>query len=302
MEQLLQIAKPELSAISVRNYAKQANKIYSKGLHMSGDITELHEWIYNKKGISDFLSLLAPKTQKSYISILITLLKYMKDTDELNYYIKLTQDKTKEVNISRKTDTSKLEEKVISMDEYNKLLSLSKDEPEYLLFLLLKFLPIRNEIGTLIYMTAADYKKITYPEKQHKNFLIVGKSIITVDRFRYKTFIKHGPKSTPIENKALKAKIRKYIKDNKIASNEPMFTFAGRPLTENDVSHRLSFVSNKLIGIKLSTSSIIKIVINDTLKKLNSLEDKLTYLKVVGDIRGTEVSTLTDYYIYNKSV
>jgi hypothetical protein len=305
MEQIIKSVKPNLSQGSLKNYLTNINKLY-KSLNLKDtDITNLNKWIFKRDNIMDFInSLKTPNTRKTYFSNVITLLQYEKNdkyNTELQYYIQQAKLNQEKISFTQKTNNP-LEEKVIDMKEYDKLISLTqKDYPrEHLQFLMLKYLPIRNELSSLILIKNADYQKLSKEQIFNNNYLIIGQKF-RVSRNNYKTAKLYGQIITEITDKKLKSVIRKYIKENNIQFNTPLFIYKDKPQTQNDLSQRLSYVSQKLINVKLSTSSIFKIVLNDIVSNDKLTQDqKIELIKNNGRTRGTDYKTLINYYIFKK--
>ena len=308
MEQIILSVKPTLSQGSIKNYLTNINKLH-KSLNLKDTDTTNLKWIYERKKIMEFInSLKTPNTRKTYFSNIITLLQYDKNNPkqeaELDYYIKQAKNNQDNIKLKQKTD-NQLEDKVIDMKEYDNLLDqVSKDkslEREYLQLLMLKYLPIRNELSSLILIKNKDYQKLSKDDLMNNNYLIEGQKL-RVSRSNYKTAKLYGTIITELTDKKLKQVIRQYIKNNNILNNSPLFIYKDKPQTQNDLSQRLSYVSNKFIKIKLSTSSIFKIVLNDiTNNKKLSQQDKIDMIKDKGMIRGTDYKTLINYYIFKKT-
>ena len=160
------------------------------------------------------------------------------------------------------------------------------------MFLILRYFPIRNEVGTLIYIKNTDYNKLDKQEQKNNNWLIEKSKTIEMVRWKFKTaehYINELPFINIIEQ-PLKSVLKKYIKDNNINSNEPLFNF-----TENQVSHRLSYISCSRLGIKLSTTSVFKILCNNVVKN-NDTKTATELLKIYGKIRGTNLNTIIQNY------
>tara|TARA_R100000541_G_C1883932_1_gene82699 strand:+ start:9 stop:971 length:963 start_codon:yes stop_codon:yes gene_type:complete len=306
MEAIIKEVKPTLSQASIKNYLTNLNKIYKSLNIKDKDITNL-KWIYQRKKIMDFInSLKTPNTRKTYFSNIITLLMYDKDNTkqptELQFYIKEAKNNQDNIKLKQKTN-NQLEDKLIDMKEYDKLISLvSKDKTlsrEYLQLLLLKELPIRNELSTLILIKNQDYQKLSKEDIMTNNYLINGQKI-RVSRSNYKTAKLYGTIITEITDKKLKQVLRKYIKENNITNNTPLFIYKDKPQTQNELSQRLSYVSNRLINTKLSTSSIFKIVLNHIINNEPNDQKKIDMIKNKGMIRGTDYTTLINYYVFNQ--
>jgi len=309
MEGIIKQVKPTLSQSSIKNYTTNINKLYKSFNTDTKNITNL-KWIYNRKKITEFInSLKTPNTKKTYISNILTLLNYDKTNPkfktELQYYIDLSKDNQENIKLSLKTDNKKQTDKIIDMNTYDKLLSTIKQDKkldmEYLQFLMLKYLPIRNELSTLIYITNEDFKKLNNMTKISHNWIIKLSKFYRVIRHHYKTNSKYGMIKTDIKQKDLKKVLNEYVKSNNIQSNSPLFIYKDKQQTPNDLSQRLSYISNKIINVKLSTSSIFKIVLCNVMKQYTDPNTQKQLIKEYGSIRGTEYDTLINYYVFNKN-
>ena len=309
MEAIIKEVKPNLSQSSIKNYITNINKLYKSFNNDTENITNL-KWIYNRKKIKEFIDTLkTPNTKKTYISNILTLLNYDKSNPkfktELQYYIDLSKDNQENIKLSLKTDNKKQTNKIIDMKDYDKLLSIIKQDKkldmEYLQFLMLKYLPIRNELSTLIFITNTDFKKLDKDTQKSNNYLIKLSKFYILVRNNYKTSSKYGMIKTDIKQTDLKKVLNDYIKSNNIQSNKPLFIYKNKQQTQNDLSQRLSYISNKYINVKLSTSSIFKIVLCNVMKIYNDPNTQKQLIKEYGEIRGTEYDTLINYYVFNKN-
>jgi len=296
-----------LSPATMKNYISNITKLH-KVLNIQMEITNLL-WLeqYKTEIIKYINDLDNPNTKKNYLSIIITLLSspkfpvknksdYKNLVDEYlqliksNYdNIQLHQEKTKTI---KKDDDDIITLK--QLEDFIKELSNNKNfQKEYIIFSILRYFPIRNEVGTLIYIKNTDYNKLDKQEQKNNNWLIEKSKTIEMVRWKFKTaehYINELPFINIIEQ-PLKSILKKYIKDNNINSNEPLFNF-----TENQVSHRLSYISCSRLGIKLSTTSVFKILCNNVVKN-NDTKTATELLKIYGKIRGTNLNkNIQNYY------
>lgn len=312
MEEIIKKIKPQLSPQTIKKYVLSIHKLYNSFNKNETDITKL-KWIYNTDKIMEYIdNQKSNTTKKTYITDMITLLDYDKqfnnknNQDEIMKYVNLQKDNQLKVNINQKLNNTKSYDKIINMNKYNELLQKLKTNGlfmEYLLFSFLIKYPIRNELSTFIYIHKKDYDKLTDTQKTDKNYIVKQTKNYAVYRYKYKTFYKYKVNRFVINDKSIIKLLNEYVKTNNIQSNNPLFIYKNRNMTENDLSQRLSYLSNKYIGIKLSTGSIIKILMNDytTTTKDNENERK-EFIKDKAKIRGTDPNTLTAYYVFNKNV
>jgi len=198
-------------------------------------------------------------------------------------------------------------DKIITLKEYDDLIKyLSKSntyDKEYIMFLILRYYPIRNEVGSFYYIKNTDYVKLDQLTKQSNNWIVEKSKSIEMIRYKFKTakfYVNDLPFITTIEQ-PVKTAIKKYVKDNTIVSNTPLFPIQDKPMTENQVSHRLAFVSGKYLPVKISTSTIFKILACDVVKN-NSNDEARKLLTHYGKIRGTNITQIIEYYVNGNKI
>ena len=294
----------KLSPPTLKQYTSSINKLYRE-LNIQKEITNLLWLEQYKEDIKKYiLSLNSPNTTKTYLSVVITLLNNdAKKYDNLiKYYANISKENYDNIKIQVKKDKSCDDDKIITLKEYDELINdLSKSktyDTEYIMFLILRYYPIRNEVGSFIYIKNADYVKIDKLTRQSNNWIVEKSKSIEMVRYKFKTarfYANDLPFITTIEQ-PVKTALKKYIKDNDIQNNTPLFN-----LTDNQVSHRLAFVSGKYLPVKISTSTIFKILACDVVKN-NSTDEARKILTLYGKIRGTDISQIIDYYINGKAI
>ena len=294
----------KLSPPTLKQYTSSINKLYRE-LNIQKEITNLLWLEQYKEDIKKYiLSLNSPNTTKTYLSVVITLLNNdAKKYDNLiKYYANISKENYDNIKIQVKKDKSCDDDKIITLKEYDELINdLSKSktyDKEYIMFLILRYYPIRNEVGSFIYIKNADYVKIDKLTRQSNNWIVEKSKSIEMVRYKFKTarfYANDLPFITTIEQ-PVKTALKKYIKDNDIQNNTPLFN-----LTDNQVSHRLAFVSGKYLPVKISTSTIFKILACDVVKN-NSTDEARKILTLYGKIRGTDISQIIDYYINGKAI
>jgi hypothetical protein len=294
----------KLSPLTLKQYTTSINKLYRE-LNIQKEITNLLWLEQYKDDIKKYiLSLNSPNTTKTYLSVVITLLNNdAKKYDNLiKYYANISKENYDNIKIQVKKDKSCEDVKIITLKEYDELIKdLSKSKTyhkEYIMFLILRYYPIRNEVGSFIYIKNADYVKLDKLTRLSNNWIVEKSKSIEMVRYKFKTakfYANDLPFITTIEQ-PVKTALKKYIKDNDIQNNTPLFN-----LTDNQVSHRLAFVSGKYLPVKISTSTIFKILACDVVKN-NSNDEARKILTHYGKIRGTDISQIIDYYINGKAI
>jgi len=196
------------------------------------------------------------------------------------------------------------QEKVISIEEYDKLIELTDADPKYimdhLIFKILRYYPIRNEVASFKLIGLEMYNKIKNDEnfKLKDNYLVIGKRKIMMYRTNYKTANKYGNLENEIKEKDLKKSIRNYIYHFNKGENQYFFLNSNGEAYSNDtISLRLANTSNKLIGTKLSTSSIFKILLANKEGSTKEITDNIIKMS---KIRPTNAETVIQNYVYEK--
>jgi hypothetical protein len=299
----------KLSPTSLKQYTTSINKLYRE-LNIQKEITNLLWLEQYKEDIKKYiLSLNSPNTTKTYLSVIITLLNNepKKYDDLIKFYANISKENYDNIKIQVKKDKSCEDVKIITLKEYDDLIKyLSKSntyDKEYIMFLILRYYPIRNEVGSFYYIKNTDYVKLDQLTKQSNNWIVEKSKSIEMIRYKFKTakfYVNDLPFITTIEQ-PVKTAIKKYVKDNTIVSNAPLFPIQDKPMTENQVSHRLAFVSGKYLPVKISTSTIFKILACDVVKN-NSNDEARKLLTHYGKIRGTNITQIIEYYVNGNKI
>lgn len=285
-----------------------------------GFIKKLHKLVTNEDEIKDIsflddydkvnkvLQSIKEANRKNYYTVILILLNDKKDTDiyekynkdkmENNLFLKNKKEDINQVNSETQQD------KVISLEEYDKLIAETAKDPKYrmdnLIFKILRYYPIRNEVGSFKMITLEMYNKIKNDENfdLNYNYLVIGKRKIMMFRKYYKTRSKYGNLENEIVQRDLKKSIRDYIYDFNKAEGDYFFLNTNdKPYSNDALSLRLANTSNKFIGTKLSTSSIFKILLAS---KKGSTKEITDYITEMAKIRPTDPKTVIQNYVYEK--
>lgn len=291
------------------------NKLF-RDLNVKTDILKL-DWINNfKLMIKSYLNKMNPNTRKNYLSVIISLLynDYEKNKDIIDDFVKESKTNFTEINLHTKSDKKCDDDRILTLEEYDNFTKkLSKNpvnQMEYVMFMILRYIPIRNELASLKYIKNKDYEKLTNDEKNSTNWLLEKSRSLEIIRNKYKTSNYHGKIITPIKQ-PLKSIIVKYIKDNEIESNNYLFmnktkTGLGEVLSENALTQKLAYISKGILGKPITTSSIFKILCCDAVKDFG--DNKLINNEIIKMLteyatnRGTSVKNTIQYYIYGNKI
>ncbi len=294
-EQILK--RKKLSDGTMKNYIANINKLH-KAITNESEIKNL-DFLKKKKEVDEYLSKLNPTSKTNYYGVILTLLdpeselheSYRKDKQENNFQNKKKSET--EVNV-------KIQDKVIDMKDYDEMLTKIKKAgliQDYVMFMLLKHYPMRNEIGGIEVLTLKEFNKL---KEKTGNYLVIGSKQMFFYRTKFKTAKIYGDIKTIIEDKKVKKLLKDYIKEFDVGRRELFLNKKGGAMTNLETANRLSYVSEKYSGKLLSTSSIFKIVLANF--KGSGMKEYTDFINKMGDIRGTNTKDIIKYYVYNKSV
>ena len=301
------------STLKVSN--TNVNKMFRE-LNVKTDILKL-DWINNfKLMIKSYLNKMNPNTRKNYLSVIISLLynDYDKNKNLIDDFVKESKLNFTEINLHTKSDKKCDDDRILTLTEYDDFIKkLSKNpitQMEYVMFMILRFIPMRNELATIKYIKNKEYEKLNNDEKNSTNWLLEKSRSLEIIRNKYKTANYHGKIITPIKQ-PLKSIIVKYIKDNEIESNNYLFinkskTGLGEVLSENALTQKLAYISKGILGKPITTSSIFKILCCDAVKDFG--DNKLINNEIIKMLteyatnRGTSVKQIIQYYIYGNKI
>jgi len=258
-------------------------------------------WLYNIDEIEKVIESYSTSTKKNYLSLVLQMVHSSDKEDYKKLLVEKIQFHSQIKNSNEKNNIiseKKQEQKSMTMDDIDKLIELlveNKINKDAMILHILKVFPIRAEVGTLKLISKYRYDKIkgTMPTE---NYLVRNKNSLMMSRNNYKTADVYGRKEHKITGH-LKEMLLDYI-ENHMGAGESVFGY-----TEQELSKRLSYISQKYLGTSLSVNAIAKINIEDGLRKINNKDpivrvNKIkSYLEKVGEIRGTSVQVLFNNYI-----
>ncbi len=291
--ELIKSVKPTISDSTLKAYTTNIGKLH-RAITGNDEIKDL-DFLKEKSKVDEYLSKFSKGTKTNYYGVILTLLK----TKNEELYKQYEKDKIAN-NFANKqkvmSDTNK--EKLIDMKVYDEMLKKIKTSglmQDYIMLRMLQLYPYRNEIGSLKIVTLKEYKKI---KDKTDNYLVVGSKKLFVNRNNYKTSKIYGSITNDITDKKFKKELRAYIKSLDGRTELFLNKLTGKAMTPAETSNRLSYVTQKYSGLKLSTSSIFKIVLSNF--KGDDMKEYTDFLVEMGRIRGTDPKTLIDYYIHKK--
>jgi len=188
---------------------------------------------------------------------------------------------------------------------YNKFIKTLFDNghiQDYIIYKLLSIMPFRNEIATIIKISPRQYKDLPKEEKRTKNYIVFDdiKERFYFIRNDYKTATKYGTIKTALEKGHNEKFYIELVEWYNHSTSEYLFTKdkgkSEQPFKPQDISARLGYISNKYLGIGLSTSDIFKVIIANY--RGEEMADYINFIKDKGKIRGTDVNTIIDHYVY----
>ena len=306
IENTIKQVKPDLSQSTLKKYVGFIKKLYK--LVTNEDEVKDASFLEDYDKVDKVLKTINPPNLKNYYTVILILLddkkdtelyeKYNKDKMENNLFLKNKKEDINQINSETQQD------KVIDLQEYDKLIAETGIDPKYrmdnLIFKILRYYPIRNEIASFKFIGLEMFNKIKNDDdiKLKDNYLVIGKRKIMMFRTKYKNANKHGNLENEIVQKDLKKSIRDYVNDfNKGEGDYFFLNTNDKPYSNDTLSLRLANTSNKFIGTKLSTSSIFKILLAN---KKGSMKEHTDYIVKMSKIRPTEPNTVMQNYVYNK--
>jgi len=291
--ELIKTVKPSISTGTLKGYTTNIAKLHK---HVTGnsEIQDL-DFLKQKDKVDEYLSKLSKGTKTNYYGVILTLLK----TKDQELYKQYEKDKIANNFANKKkvmSDTNK--DKLIDIKVYDEMLSKIKKAgltQDYIMLRMLQLYPYRNEIGSFKIVPLKDFNKI---KDKTDNYLVVGSKKLFVNRNNYKTSKIYGSINNDITDKKFKKELRQYIKSLDGRTELFLNKLTGKSMTPAETSNRLSYITNKYSELKLSTSSIFKIVLSNF--KGQDMKEYTDFLVEMGRIRGTDPKTLIDYYIHKK--
>ena len=267
IEVIIQKQKPYLKQTSVKQYAKSISILYN---HLKDDehSFESFNFIKDVDKVTKLLNEYSYTTRRNYFSAIITLLQSEEKPDKslINKYTTMVKSVNEEYVAFNQTGvvSEKQKDKLIKMEQVDTLLSaLKKDNKtmEYILFKLLTIYHLRNEVATLQRISPTEYNKLSKEERGGNNYLIVGSKKITISRNDYKTNKKYGNITINITDKEFLKELRDYVNTLPKESNA-VFSYKGEIMTKKRLTNHLMYISNKYIGVGISTTMLAKSILS----------------------------------------
>ena len=276
------------------------------------------DFIYDTENIDKYLNDKSVSTKRNYYSVILSLVnydKYINKKDNQDIIIKYQNkinslEKTKKDNekkgIMNDKKTEKLDISNTDMNNFMKTLLKNGLMKEYVIMTILNQYPIRAEISNVKFIDLKTYNKM----KKNKdfvdnttNYIVYGSKKILLSRADYKTAKMYGRKVNEMTGKS-KSVLNKYIKDNDFKNGNSVFD-----MTNDTLTKRLFYISNKYLNIPLSVNSIAKLTIRnqiDNMKKSNEYKKSTTpqqtkmdkqLIENIADTRGTSFSVIWNSYV-----
>lgn len=280
--------------------------------------TDNLDFIYENDKIDNFLIDKSISTKRNYYSVILSLLnydKYIKKKDNQDIIIKYQniinsfeakKKDSEKKGIMNDKKTEKLDFTNEDMTKFMNILKKNGLEKEYVIMTILNQYPIRAEISNVVYIELKEYKALKKNKdfiNDKNNYIVYGTKKIILSRGNYKTFDLYGRKETEINGQA-KRILNKYIKSNDFYNGKSLFN-----MTNEELTKRLFYISNKYMNIPLSVNSIAKLTIRnkiDTMKKSNEYKKANTpqqtrmdkeLIEDIADIRGTSFNIIWNSYV-----
>lgn len=324
-EEIILKVKPTLSKSSLKIYTTNLTKLYKYVNDTHDNEIKNLDFIYNSTKINKFLEDKALKTKANYYNNLMTLYSYVinieKKEDPKIHKVFFQMEKQKQLyNYEIKQLTQKRihskekQEKILDTKTYMKFMKNIKEDnfQAFMMFFLLYHFPFRNEIRNIYIINLENFnenynnkkKRQSKPkDKQNIIFHDYTKEKYYIIRNDYKTAKTYGEISVEI-TKEKHHKLYKYLTIwiNGRGTMEYLFSKkdgkSGELFDGAGLSAYLGYQSRKYLDVKLTTTSVFKIVIanfrGDPASTMEFIEEK-------GDQRGTNVNSLITHYVYKKN-
>lgn len=304
IKQTILKGRPNLKPNSVNQYAAQLRKLLSlfetdnlsfldqpkevtekiKDLHYTSRRNVYNSVIVYLYGVDD------PKNEpyiKEYISI----------RDKLNdqYFTEQASGKISEKQEKNLVDIKEIENMIDTLNkevkEIKKKLSFNRSEistiRSWILLNMLTRIPTRNDASNMLFISQAEYKKLTLEDKQQHNYLVNKRDGLYFVYNDYKTskIYKENKIDAP---KELQKLLKQYIKMMGFKVGDNIF-----PMSRNALTQLLIKTSQKYMGKNISTTLIRKSYISS---KYGNTKNEME-----ADAKKMMHSIQTQQGIYNKS-
>ena len=261
--------RPELSPSSL--------KIYMSNLRLLNDKHHINDlkFLNDSEKIMKKISGKKENTQKSYLNAVIVALTSVKNTDPALLKIYSSKrDKLQETYnniLASHSKTASQEANWVSFRAFSDMVKkigesvefLNKKKEwsdtdilkyqEYMIMLLYKNYPVRNDWAEMRVITQREYKKL--PKDSKENFIVVSTNKQPMFKFilnSYKTSAKYAQKVIEVEDSELEKVIRKFL----VHQKSQFFTISPvlgpddskfRPLTSNELTKLFGSVSSRFL-------------------------------------------------------
>tara|TARA_R110000765_G_scaffold384317_1_gene475986 strand:- start:210 stop:1157 length:948 start_codon:yes stop_codon:yes gene_type:complete len=300
---IYRISKPDIKEISIKQYIQNLKNYHKKVTNKDTFDWVDWDWLkFNPDILSDVKTL---ASKRNFYNSILPLFKSfgmqkvegtenLNVLEEQNKYGLAIQKINKEVRAMSSANIisdNKLEKYQVKFEEIQKLvlkLKLNKDFQSSLILFLMTEYKFRNEISNFKWISLQDFNKI---DNLEGNYIVIGSRRMFISRGQFKTDKTHGRTETEIENKILRADIKKYIK--KLDDNIMFKNSNGEMYSNDSLSQKIARLTKAEFGISLGTSSINSLYL-ETLNK-----DTLDALLTLSKNRGTSINILVSHYYNN---
>tara|TARA_R110000803_G_scaffold97769_2_gene165861 strand:- start:715 stop:1662 length:948 start_codon:yes stop_codon:yes gene_type:complete len=300
---IYRISKPDIKEISILQYIQNLKNYHKKATNK--DTFDWVEWDWLKFNPDVLKDVKTLASKRNFYNSILPLFKSfglgtvegtenLNVLEEQNKYGLAIQKINKEVRAMSEANIisdKKLEKYQVKFDEVVslawKLKHMKEFQSSLILFLMTEY-KFRNEISSFKWISLQDFKKLSI---QEGNYIVIGSKRMFISRGQFKTDKTHGRTETEIENKILRADIKKYIKS---LDDDIMFKNSNGEMYSNDsLSQKIARLTKDEFGVSLGTSSINSLYL-ETLDK-----DTLEALLILSKNRGTSINILVSHYYNN---
>tara|TARA_R110000803_G_scaffold54146_4_gene110818 strand:- start:1271 stop:2266 length:996 start_codon:yes stop_codon:yes gene_type:complete len=325
---MLQHIKNSIEAFGVargRPYSTSSIKIYCSNIKNLQVMCEGHddpftslEFLTDYKKVEDVLGDLKLATRRNYLNALLVALHsenpknemlityYAAKRDVMNFKTNSEVSQTgltdRQTEVFQKVSKGNIDALISSIDPV-KIKHSHFDLMMYLLLLIHRVYPLRNECGDMKFIKRRQYNALNEDDKKSNNWILLdasgGTAVFILSK--YKTSKIYGTKEFPVSSEIMPV-IRLWLKQRNIKVTDikddftpPFLCFTnGNGMTRNALSHKFSEYTKERLGAPISTTLMAKYY-SIELNTESSVED-VEKAQVRADMRGHSMATQMNNY------
>ncbi len=230
------------------------------------------DYLYDTEAILQRLEKCKPNTRKNHLNAAVVVLQGI-DTEKAKKVTKIYEkkrDKYQEDYIDQTKShkkTASQEANWIEWPDYVEMVDRMSHEvkfsgemttstamkfQDYLVALLYRHFPVRNDFSDLKIILSKDWNNLTDEKKTEHNYLMKSKTGFEIILNHYKTSDKYGQRRIKIDQEPVKKALRRWLRHN--TSGSLLINRKGAPLSSNGITKLLSRVGQREVGKSLGSS------------------------------------------------